>query len=548
MREIDNLCANCFAELTEGSICSKCDYDNDVANEQMFLAAKTVLQDKYVVGTVIEQDSDSVSYNGFDMQLGVGIIVRELFPSGIANRLEGNNEIHIRQKFIGEFEKYKASFLKLWTTMQKMRNLASATPVYDVFEENGTAYVIIEKMETISMRDYLIRNEKGYILWDSARLMFMPIITTLSALHKNGIIHGSLTPNNLVLCRDGKVRLKPFTIMEASVAGTPLEFKENEGYSALEQYNTKHKVSTATDIYAFSSCIYRALVGTNPPSAVSRESNDKLMIPNEIAENIPMHVIKALASGLQVYPENRIKDIEEFRELLEAAPAVQAKAEPIEDVYSPGAVGGYPDYTKDKPKVSAGRIAVVIILILLIIGACAAAVYIVKFSGLIDKKPEQTTIAYEVKKHTVPNFVDSGYTQSDIENNGAWNDQFRFTFVGEFSADTEEGIIFKQNVAPGEEVDEKTEIILTVSKGIQTETVPDVGSLTLEEATKTLEELGFKVSTVEIYNEGSHIPNTVKSVFGMAPEAGSMAAVGEEIILQVYGEPQTTTQPVSNLD
>ena len=81
-----------------------------------------------------------------------------------------------------------------------------------------------------------------------------------------------------------------------------------------------------------------------------------------------------------------------------------------------------------------------------------------------------------------------------------------------------------------------------MSKGIQTEKVPNVGSLPLDEAKKQLEALGFKVRTVEIYNDGSHAKDTVKSVSGSAPEAGSVAAVGEEIILQVYGEPQTTTE------
>ena len=82
-----------------------------------------------------------------------------------------------------------------------------------------------------------------------------------------------------------------------------------------------------------------------------------------------------------------------------------------------------------------------------------------------------------------------------------------------------------------------------MSKGIQTQTVPDVRGLTLEDATKQLEELGFKVSTVAVYNEGTHIANTVKNTDASAPAAGSIAAVGEEVILQVYGEVETTTAP-----
>lgn len=542
MRDLDNLCANCWEELTEGSVCAECGYDNDTQNDSVYLKTKTVIAGQYVIGNIIKIESDSVTYSGYDGQLDKPILVREFFPKGIASRFDDSDELHVRQKYVNEFARYKKSFYNLWTTMQKLHNLSAVVPVYDLAEANGTYYAIIEKTESVPLREYLLRNEEGYILWDTARLMFMPVLTTIEALHSNGIVHGSITPDNLVLCRDGKVHLAPFPITEASDQATAMEFTENDGYTALEQYNNKHRICAATDIYSFSACIYRALVGSNPPSAVSREANDKLMIPNTIAEKIPMHVIKALVNGLQIYPEKRVKTVEDFRELLDAAPAVKAKAAAEqEDIYQKGAKGGYPEYNESNGDKK--RKAVVAILVILIVAAIAAAVYVVQFSGLIDNGKNNTTTTQPVKTYQVPNFSGVGYTQSDIENNGAWNEQFKFTFQGEYSADTEEGIIFKQSVAAGETVDQGTEIILTVSKGIQTQTVPDVRGLVLDEATKQLEDLGFKVSTVEVYNDGTHVANTVKNTDASAPAAGTLAAVGEEVILQVYGEAEPTTAP-----
>lgn len=130
--------------------------------------------------------------------------------------------------------------------------------------------------------------------------------------------------------------MQAFCISECNTAGSELEFNENEGYTALEQYNNNHKICPATDIYAFSACIYRALVGTNPPSALSRETNDKLMIPNVIAEKIPAYVIKALGAGLQIYPERRIQSVYDYRELLNAAPSVVAKAAEIQSTEQRG--------------------------------------------------------------------------------------------------------------------------------------------------------------------------------------------------------------------
>ena len=544
MRDLDNLCANCWEELTEGSVCAECGYDNDTQNDSVYLKTKTVIAGQYVIGNIIKIESDSVTYSGYDGQLDKPILIREFFPKGIASRFDDSDELHVRQKYVNDFARYKKSFYNLWTTMQKLHNLSAVVPVYDLAEANGTYYAIIEKTESVPLREYLLRNEEGYILWDTARLMFMPVLTTIEALHSNGIVHGSITPDNLVLCRDGKVHLAPFPITEASDQSTAMEFTENDGYTALEQYNNKHRICAATDIYSFSACIYRALVGSNPPSAVSREANDKLMIPNTIAEKIPMHVIKALVNGLQIYPEKRVKTVEDFRELLDAAPAVKAKAAvEQEDIYQKGAKGGYPEYNESNGDKK--RKAVVAILIILIVAAIAAAVYVVQFSGLIDNGKNNTTTTQPVKTYQVPNFSGVGYTQSDIENNGAWNEQFKFTFQGEYSADTEEGIIFKQSVAAGETVDQGSEIILTVSKGIQTQTVPDVRGLVLDEDTKQLEDLGFKVSTVEVYNDGTHIANTVKNTDASAPAAGTLAAVGEEVILQVYGEAEPTTAPAA---
>lgn len=540
MRDTENLCANCWKELTQGAACPECGFDNDNANDTMFLQLKTILQGKYVVGKVLSQESDAVTYSGYDAQLDKAVIIREFYPKGMASRLEGSADLHVRQKFIDSAVRYKKSFYKLWTTLEKMQSLSAVVPVYDVFEENATVYAIIEKIDAVPLREYLLRNKDGYIAWENARLMFMPVLTTIEALHSNGIIHGSITPDSLLLCADGKVRLNPFCIQEACIQTSPLEFNATDGYTALEQYDNNHKMCAGTDIYAFSACIYRALVGTNPPPAPAREANDKLMIPNSIAETIPMHVIKALGSGLQIYPEKRIKTIGAFRELLDASPSVRAAA-----AESASAKQNKPE-TKEKPitehaekkKSKKGNI-IIIVLVVLIVAAIGAGVY---FSSFYNKTNDtQDNTQSTVGTAEVPQFVNMDYTKSYVEDNASWNSQFKITYEYEYSTDVEEGIIFKQSVAAGESVNVGTEIVLTVSKGIQTEEVIDVGGLNIDEATKKLEEKGFKVSTVEVYNDGSHTPNTVKTSYGMAPAAGEVVAVGEQIVLQVYGEVQTTT-------
>ncbi len=552
LKNIDNLCLNCFEELENGSVCQSCNYDNDTPVGNDYLQPRSELCGRYTVGALVAHESDSAVYMGYDQQFDAVCVIREFLPKGISNRLEGNTDVHVRERFKADYDRMKASFINLWTTVMKLHNLSAVVQTYDVFELNATAYAVTEYMDSITLREFLLRNPDGNILWDKARLMFMPVLTTLEALHANGIVNGGICPDNLVLCRDGKVRLSTINIIEANVADSVLEFTPHEGYTALEQYDNTHKVCPATDIYAFSACIFRALVGQNPPSAVSRETNDKLMIPNSIAEKIPTHIIKALGGSLQVYPEKRTQTVEAFREQLNAAPAVvAASGNPIPKENEPDPIEnekyykGYPvDDEKDKKK---GNGVLVAILVILLIAAVGGGIWAVT-TGKLPTGGETTTAetTTELATHVVPDFVSAGYTQSDIQNNAAWNEQFAISFVAEYSTEAEEGVIFKQSVTAGEEVDEGAEIVLTVSKGVETVEVPDVGGLDIEEATKILEEKGFKVSTVEVYNDNGHKAGTVKAEYGMAPAAGEVVAKGEEIILQVYGEEVTTTEAAND--
>lgn len=535
----DNLCMNCFEPLTAGCICRNCGFDNDSVTDTIFLPRRTMLADRYVVGNSISVENDSVVYIGYDTERNAVVTIREFLPGGICNRLEGNNDVHVRERYKKNFAVYKASFIKLWKTLKGLNSLSAVIPVLDILEENETAYAVCEKMDSVSLHDFLIRNTDNNILWDKARLMFMPILTTIEALHENGIIHGEINPDNLVLCRDGKVRLAGFCIGECNEASSVLSFRPVAGYTALEQYDNNHRICPATDIYSFSACIYRALVGTNPPEAPARAVNDKLMIPNSIAERIPAHVIRALGGGLQIYPEHRIQSVDDFRELLSAAPSVVANAVNASSA-TPQAEETREDSEEAVKKDSKKQIKAIVAVaasVAVLVAAIFCAVY---FKKGTDKEPETTTAPVEeILKVAVPDFCKAGYTESEIKNQASWNSQFKFSFKSEYSAEYEEGVIFKQSVKAGEEVSKGTEIALTVSKGIELLHIPDVGGKPKDEAVKILEDEGFKVHVVTIYNDDHNTPNTVRQRNGMAPEAGDEIAKGEEVMIQVYGEEVT---------
>ncbi len=528
---IDSLCMNCFHDLNNGSVCENCGFDNDTPEDAAFLPMRSTLSDRYIVGRGLNSECDALTYIGFDSEVQQTVTIREFFPHNIANRFEGIPQLHVRERYKKDFTAYKQSFINLWQTLKDLNPDAAVIPVNDIFEDNGTVYVIIKNIKTVSMHDFLLQNADNLILWDKARLMFMPILTTIETLHSHGIIHGGITPDNMLLCSDGKVRLTGFCIPECNAEGGLLQFNNHPGYTALEQYDNNHKICRATDIYGFSACLYRALSGSNPPDAQARQLNDKLMISNRVAEKIPTNVIRALGGGLQIYPEKRVQEVDDLRELLNVSPAVVAKAaqQPRPEKREEAKPNPEPEKKEKQGIPNSSKVLIIIIAVLLVI---TIGVYIYAFSNRSsDDAGDETAISESVQ---VPDFCTVGYTKDDIEESGAWNAQFDIDYEEEYSTDTEEGVIFKQSIAAGETVEEGTNITLTVSKGHETATVPDVSRMSSEDATELLQSLGFEVEIVKVYNDGSYAENTVKIKDGTTPAAGELAAKGSTVLVQVY--------------
>lgn len=572
LKNFDGFCLNCFKRLTNGPVCTECGFDNDSQQDFMHLQRGVLLSERYLVGKHIGTTVDSLSYIGYDTALDTVVVIRELFPQNLANRLEGNSSVHIRERNRKLFSELRESFRMLWTSLKRFTNLSAIIPVTDIFEENETVYAITDKIDGISLADALERTQE-VMDWEKAQLMFVPLFSSMEVLHKNGIYHAGICPENLILCRDGKVRLDNFCIKESSSYNGSISFNEHDGYTAPEQYEEKGEITASTDIYSVCACLYRALTGSIPPNAVSRKTDDKLMIPSRIAKSIPLDIIKALGSGLQLPPEKRTKEISALREALSNASVNNApgaqKAVPEEQQTVPEAppkfdleeFSGYqpPEQRREKKtKRAEDKIQrekekdkkskiIIIVLCILLVAAIAAGVLASK-SGLLAGNETTAAPSQTVQSYQVPDIAGAGYTQSDVENNANWNKWFDIVFEAEYTDKAEEGVIFRQSVTKGTTVQKGTKLVLTVSRGIETKEIVDVGGLEEDEARELLEKDGFKVSIVYVYNDGSNTAGTVKANYGMSPAAGTQYEVGKEIVLQVWEEETTkeeTTEPES---
>ncbi len=515
--EKEKLCLRCMRKIGDNDFCPYCRKENSEPQKEPFLPLKTVVGGRYLVGKVIASNSEGATYYAFDMEKKTPVTLRELFPKGILSRGEGNYCL-VNIGKASEFIDAKEEFVKLWTKLTELRGFTALTQVYGIVEDLGTVYAVSEYLgEGKTLREFLLEQETGYISWDDARVLFMPVLSALGELHYAGIIHGGICPETLILDKNGKIRITGYSIEEVRRQKSTMESELFDGYAAVEQYGFSDGLSTSTDIYAFSAVLYRALIGSVPMSSASRLTNDKLMIPGKFAEQLPAYVINALVNGLQILPDDRTVTAEELRDELSASPAAAGTAseayssmyasqsdDAVETSVEESPVEDNSEEMPDSPGIKKSTIAVFVISVILCLGILVVALFGIK--GFSDKNDEEstteestteivseddTTEKIGASSITVPDF--RGKALEDIKTDTTYNGflVFKTEYV---DSDEEKGTVISQDLTEGTLVFEERNITLRISNGRE---VPDVLNETLKDAVADLKAAGFKkVETV----------------------------------------------------
>lgn len=303
-------CMTCMEEYTEG-VCPKCGSENKELDQKPFLKKGTVLQGRYLVGAVRESNSEGVTYAAYDQANHSKILLREFFPQAFSSRAEDGKNVAVLTGGEEVFSRTKESFLELSRKIAHYRDLASILPIFDIFSENNTAYAVYEWSHGGSLKEYIER--KGTPMsWNMARSLFLPLQFALGELHAAGIGHYGISPENLYLYADGKMKLAGFCIGELRREEQELAPELFAGCAALEQYTSNQPLGEYTDVYGYSACLFFALTTTLPQEALRRKYDNRLLIPNSILEQIPNSVITALSGGMQVSVSDRLKTFEDF--------------------------------------------------------------------------------------------------------------------------------------------------------------------------------------------------------------------------------------------
>ena len=204
-----SLCMGCMQEIGSNQVCPNCGFDNTKTQSAPFLPYRTVLNNRYIVGTGIDNNGESTRYLGFDKHTGEIVIVCEFLPIGLFDRQYNEKEVKVSFENETVYNKLKKQFISYYSTLSQMKDLSALLKIHDVFTENNTAYVIEENEDLIPFEEY-VKRSNGHLDWDIARPLFMPVISALEAMHKKGIGHYALSPRNMYVTAAGKIKITGF--------------------------------------------------------------------------------------------------------------------------------------------------------------------------------------------------------------------------------------------------------------------------------------------------------------------------------------------------
>lgn len=310
----NELCMNCFSVKGPYEVCRYCGYVEGTPPEQPhYLRPGTVLKGHFIVGTAIGVGGFGITYKCYDATLGVIVAIKEFFPVGLVNRSPREMKVGLLS---GEKEKqYKNQIKRFLMEAQSIAQFGKANDivnVFDYFEENNTAYIVMEYIDGVLLKDYL--EKQGALSPDIAMTIIEPVVEALKKIHASGIIHRDISPDNIFIAGEDSVKVFDFG---AAILNDESGAKEGEkvikvGYSAPEQYRDSAGQGYFTDIYSIGAILYQMITGQKPIESTEREYKDELKSPLELGFDIEPNLDRAIMEALAVQPALRFQGIQQF--------------------------------------------------------------------------------------------------------------------------------------------------------------------------------------------------------------------------------------------
>ena len=280
------------------------------------LQRNTGLIGRYVIQKVLGQGGFGITYLGIDKLYGNKVAIKEYYPQKIAMRKAQYEDVvtvtSIEEK--NNYNKGKKRFLDDAQVMARFNKNEGIVKILDFFEANNTAYIVMEYLEGITLKQYL--GKYGVLQFRNLIEMMLPLLEALIEIHSQGLIHRDISPDNIMVQHNGKLKLMDFgAARDYTESGNKsLTVILKPGYAPPEQYQTHGVQGPWTDIYALCATIYKCLTGITPPDAIARVMDDKFKEPDQLDGKLSPDIKKILWKGMNIFPEERYQDIVEFGE------------------------------------------------------------------------------------------------------------------------------------------------------------------------------------------------------------------------------------------
>lgn len=582
-------CLGCMENKGTAAVCPHCGFVEGTPNLPSYIEPGIILNNRYMVGKLLSHNGEGATYIGYDTAVTCKVIIREYMPENLCTRVKGKPIISVNYNHLAQYKALMAEFTELNKSLARMRTLSHIMPALDLFAENNTTYAVYEYFESMSLLDYLKENA-GELSWEQVSKLFPPLFTTIGIVHNTGIIHRGISPNTIHYTPKGELKLYDFCIAGVRTANTELVSEIFQGYAAPEQYSLSGRQGTWTDVYGICAVLYRILTGCMPTDALSRMDNDNLCPPHEINSNVPQNISMVIMQGLNLDSKERIQTITELVTKLfnnnEAKPfeytatitIPKQKLDSViknnksndfddDDIFDEEDAADDEEGTEVVQQSSLERIKVAVIIGVLLLAILMVIVTILfkildigggnsevssgryssvdnvitmsvpttETSGSLTETSSETSATVENKDSTMPNLIGGTFENKQKD----YADWFTLEPVYEYNDEYENGIIYDQEIQPGEQFASGSTVKVYVSKGPANVEIPSFSGYKRDDYLQKLQNLGIKYEPVAEQNydyQNGYVTRTDK-------EPGSTINVKDGEILKVYyaENPEVTT-------
>ena len=539
--EATRLCPYCLQPLPGAAqSCPHCGKSFAGRNPGGTLPVGTVLAGRYTVGEMLSIDGEGILYRGAENLGRFRVTIKEYLP--ITLTAERTAESTLRPKTGSEvlFKTTRMDFADLYHSIQRITPANGLEAVLDVVEANNSVYAILENLGGTPL-DQWLENHPGTIRPDDACTMLQPVFEGVAAMHKIGLVHRGICPENIRVMENDRCRLAGYATVGLRTAGSGLHEQLYEGYSAPEQYSTAEFEGRYTDEYSLAAVFYRMVCGQAPVPAAQRIVADSNPRAKSVNGSLPLYVSQVLQLGLRLRPMERIQTVPQLYQALsskEYTAELTRTMKPETPVRTAPPEPERKEHLLSLKALLAGIVILLSILILLTLWSVLSQHIHQPAASAAESEPASSEVM--VPQNLVPNFIGMDYTQ--VQNNREYTSMYLFYVTEEYSDTAPAGQIIQQEPSADTVLKAGETIRLVVSKGPQMAEMPNIIGFTQDSAVKELEARGLVASCFMVVNDGSYASGCVVRT---SEEPGTKVEVGTVITVYIAADPsvQITVTP-----